>query len=218
MKNETGSHEGVPALAAEGIRPIRRFTTHQKGTSMKTLRTGLTALVGATLLLVALPGLASAATTGTTTTTFTLTGGAMSITVPSTTVNLGSASVAAGSLTAQLGTVSVNDGRGLLSGGWTSSVTASKFTTGAATAAETIAATNVDYWSGAATATSGLGILLGGQLTSVLAVVVNTAQTAFTGGSLIGNNSASWNPTLVVTIPAAAVVGTYTGTVSHTVA
>jgi hypothetical protein len=185
---------------------------------MKTLRAGLTALVSATLLLVALPGLASAATTGTTTTTFTLTGGSISISVPSTTVNLGSASVAAGSLTAQLGTVSVNDGRGLLSGGWTSSVTASKFTTGGATAAETVAATNVAYWSGAATATSGLGTLLGSQLSAGLAVVVNAAQTAFTGGSLIGNNTASWDPTLIVTIPAAAVVGTYTGTVTHTVA
>jgi hypothetical protein len=47
---------------------------------------------------------------------------------------------------------------------------------------------------------------------------VSAAQTAFTGGSLVGNNSASWNPTLIVTIPAAAVVGTYTGTVTHTVA
>jgi len=185
---------------------------------MRTLRAGLTALAAATLLLVALPGLASAATTGTTTTTFTLTGGAMSITVPSTTVNLGSVSVSASSLTGQLGSVTVTDGRGLLSGSWTSTASSSKFTTGAATAAETVAATNVSYWSGAATATSGLGTLLGSQLTSGLAVVVNAAQTAFTGGSLVGNNSASWNPTLIVTIPAAAVVGTYTGTVTHTVA
>jgi hypothetical protein len=215
MQTKNGSQESVPALTTG---EIRRLTTYQKGTSMRTLRKGLTALVSATLLLVALPGLASAATTGTTTTTFTLTGGAISITVPSTTVNLGSVSVAAGTITGQLGTVSVSDGRGLLSGGWTSSVTASKFTTGAGTAAETVAATNVDYWSGAATATSGLGTLLGSQLTSILAVVVNTAQTAFTGGSLIGNNSASWNPTLIVTIPGSSVVGTYTGTVTHTVA
>src|SRR5713226_8255830 len=91
----------------------------QKGTPMRTLRAGLTALVGATLLLVALPGIASAATTGTTTTTFTLTGGSISITVPGTTVDLGSVSVAAGTLSGQLGTVTVNDGRGLLNGSWT---------------------------------------------------------------------------------------------------
>jgi len=200
------------------VRRLGRFTTNQKGTPMKTLRAGLTALVAASVLLVVLPGIAGAATTGTTTTTFTLTGGAMSITVPGTTVNLGSVSVAASSLTSLLGTVSVSDNRGLLSGGWTSSVTSSHFTTGAGTAAETIVAGNVSYWSGAATATSGLGSLLGSQLTSVLAVVVNAVQTAFTGGSLLGNNSASWNPTLIVTIPASAVVGTYTGTVTHTVA
>ena len=215
MQTETRSQEGAPALAT---REIRRFTTDQKGTPMKTLRAGLTALVSATLMLLALPGVAGAATTGTTTTTFTLNGGGISITAPGTTVNLGSVSVAASTVTGQLGSVTVNDGRGLLSGGWTSSVSASKFTTGAGTAAETIAATNVSYWSGASTATSGTGTLLGSQLTSGAAVVVSAAQTVFTGGSLVGNNSASWNPTLIVTIPATAVVGTYTGTVTHTVA
>jgi hypothetical protein len=34
----------------------------------------------------------------------------------------------------------------------------------------------------------------------------------------VGNNSAAWNPTLVVTAPAAAVTGLYTGTVTHSVA
>src|SRR5882672_8767930 len=138
MQTESCSQEGGPALAT---REIRRFTTDQKGTPMKTLRAGLTALVSATLMLLALPGVAGAATTGTTTTTFTLNGGGISITAPGTTVNLGSVSVAASTVTGQLGSVTVNDGRGLLSGGWTSSVSASKFTTGAGTAAETIAAT-----------------------------------------------------------------------------
>src|SRR6267154_1637479 len=82
MQVETGSREGAPTPAAERIRRLRRFTTNQKGTPMRTLRAGLTALVAASLLLVALPGVAGAATTGTTTTTFTLNGGAMSITVP----------------------------------------------------------------------------------------------------------------------------------------
>jgi hypothetical protein len=189
----------------------------QKGTSMRTLRAGLTALVSATLLLVALPGVAGAATTGTTI-TFTLTGGSLSITAPGSTVNLGSVSVAAGSVTGQLGTITINDGRGLLHGGWTGTVSSSHFTTGGQTAAEPVAATNVAYWSGAATATLGLTTLEGIQLTPRAAVAINTARTAFTAGSLVGDNSASWNPTLIVTIPAAAVVGTYTGTVTHTVA
>ena len=189
----------------------------QKGTPMSTLRAGLTALVGATLLLVALPGIASAATAGATTTTFTLTGGSISITVPGTTVDLSSVSVAAGTLSGQLGTVTVNDGRGLLNGSWTSMVSSSQLTTRGQTAAQTINATGVSYWSGAATATSGVGALVGSQLTPGAAVAINAAQTAFTGGSLIGNNSASWNPTLIVTMPSAAIGGTYTGTVTHTV-
>ncbi|HEY4938982.1 MAG TPA: hypothetical protein VIJ69_08115 [Actinomycetota bacterium] len=183
---------------------------------MRAVRAGLTALVGATLLLVALPGLASAATTGTTTATFTLTGGAISITAPGTTVKLGSVSVAASTVSGQLGTITIKDNRGLLNGGWTDTVSSSHFTIGAAP--ETIAATNVAYWSGAATESLGLSTLAGIQLTSAAAVAINAAQTTFTAGSLIGNNAASWNPTLVVTIPAAAVVGTYTGTVTHTVA
>jgi hypothetical protein len=184
---------------------------------MRAVRAGLTALVGATLLLVALPGLASAATTGTST-TFTLTGGAISITVPGSTVNLGSVSVAGSPITGHLGTITINDGRGLLNGGWTGTVSSSHFTTEGQTAHEPVAATNVAYWSGAATATLGLSTLAGIQLTSGAAVAINAAQTAFTAGSLIGNNSASWNPTLIVTIPGSSVVGTYTGTVTHTVA
>jgi len=183
---------------------------------MRTLRAGLTALVGATLLLVALPAAAGAATASTTT-TFTLTGGALSITAPSTTVNLASVSVSASAITAQLGTITVHDGRGLLNGSWTSTVSSSRFTTEGQTSTETINATSVAYWSGAPIATSGVGTLQGGELTPGAAVVIDAAQTAFTGGSLIGNNSASWNPTLI-TIPAAEVVGTYTGTVTHTVA
>src|SRR5258708_7451144 len=112
MQAETGSQEGAPALAARGIRRLPRLTTDQKGTPMKTLRAGLTALVGATLMLVALPSIAGAATTGTTTTTFTLTGGSLSITVPGTTVNLGSVSVAASSVTGPLVTLTVTAGHG----------------------------------------------------------------------------------------------------------
>jgi hypothetical protein len=189
----------------------------RKAAPVRTLRAGLTSLVGVTLLLAVLPGVASAAPTGTTTTTFTLTGGSISISVPRTTVNFGAVSVSAGSITAQLGTITVHDGRGLLNGSWTSTVSSSRFVAGGQSPAEPIDVTSVSYWSGAPTATSGVGALLGGEPTPGAAVAISAAQTAFTGGSLIGNNSASWNPTLITT-PSAAVVGTYTGTVTHTVA
>src|SRR5437588_7328534 len=92
----------------------REQNFERKAPTMRTLRAGLTALAAATLLLVALPGLASAATTGTTTTTFTLTGGSISITAPSTTVNLGPVSASASSLTGHPGSGTLPDSRALL--------------------------------------------------------------------------------------------------------
>jgi hypothetical protein len=44
------------------------------------------------------------------------------------------------------------------------------------------------------------------------------SRTAFSAGSVVGNNSVSWNPTVTINIPSAAVAGTYSGTVTHSVA
>ncbi|MFJ9847707.1 hypothetical protein ACIRYZ_46300 [Kitasatospora sp. NPDC101155] len=57
-----------------------------------------------------------------------------------------------------------------------------------------------------------------GQATAAQAQSLNVSRTAYslTGGT--GNNSATWNPTLVVAIPASAVNGTHTGTVTHSIA
>ncbi|HEX2699177.1 MAG TPA: hypothetical protein VHM89_03105 [Acidimicrobiales bacterium] len=161
---------------------------------------------------------ARAAVTGDTTTTFTLSGGLLSITVPASkalgSVATGSASTAA----AQLGTVAVGDARGTLLGTWTASVSSTAFTTGAATANETIANSNADYWSGAATATTGTGVFLPGQATALAKVTLGSSRTAFSASALVGNNTASWNPTVNVNIPSAAVAGDYTGTITHSVA
>jgi len=151
-----------------------------------------------------------------TTTTFNVSGGALGITVPST------ASLGAGapgtSISAQLGAVQVTDGRALLTAGWTASVSSTSFTTGGATTAETVPSTAVSYWSGTATASTGVGVFTPGQATAALAQTLNVSRTAFTLTAGTGNNTATWNPTLVVALPAAAVVGTYTGTVAHSVA
>jgi len=76
----------------------------------------------------------------------------------------------------------------------------------------------VTYWSGTATTVSGTGTFTPGQLTAASAVNLSVARTAFslTGGG--GTNSASWNPTLSVLVPASAVAGTYTATITHSVA
>jgi hypothetical protein len=36
-------------------------------------------------------------------------------------------------------------------------------------------------------------------------------------GVAVGNNSVTWNPTVLITLPAQAVAGKYTGTITHSV-
>ncbi|MEU9047606.1 MULTISPECIES: hypothetical protein [unclassified Kitasatospora] len=56
-----------------------------------------------------------------------------------------------------------------------------------------------------------------GESSASAAQSLSSSRTAFAStGS--GNNSTSWAPTLVVNVPAAAVRGTYTATVTHSVA
>jgi hypothetical protein len=165
-----------------------------------------------TLLAVALPARAAD-----TTTTFSLAGGALSISAPASR-DLGSGPTGGGNLSAQLGTVTVTDSRGALVGTWTASVSSTDFTTGGATANETIAKGQVTYWSGAATATSGTAVFAPGQALAANAQALSVSRTAFSATAIIGNNSASWDPTVTVNVPAAAVAGDYTGTITHSVA
>jgi alpha-tubulin suppressor-like RCC1 family protein len=118
---------------------------------------------------------------------------------------------------AALGTVTVTDNRALGSASWTATVTGTAFITGSGTAQQTIPLTQVTYWSGPATATSGSGTFIPGQPAAANAVNLTVPRVAFslTGGS--GVNSASWNPTLPVQVPAAAIAGTYTATITESV-
>lgn len=162
---------------------------------------------------------APAAHAADTSTTFTLSAaGGLSISVPASKELSAGTATNAGTLSAQLGAVSVTDQRGSLLASWTATVSSSDFTTGTATAEETIAKANVSYWSGASTASTGVGVFTPGQATGLLAQALSASRTAFSGTALVGNNSASWNPTVVVTIPTSAVVGAYSGTITHSAA
>lgn len=153
-----------------------------------------------------------------TTTTFTLSAaGGLSISAPAS-KNLGSAATNAGTLSAQLGTVTITDDRGALLGTWTATVSSTDFTTGLATANETIAKASVSYWSGAATASTGTLTATPGQLLAANAVTLAASRTAFSASGIVGNNSVSFNPTVIVNIPASSVTGTYSGTITHSVA
>ncbi|MEU8272278.1 hypothetical protein AB0B89_34645 [Sphaerisporangium sp. NPDC049002] len=147
-----------------------------------------------------------------TTVTFAITTAGLTITAPGA-VNIGSVASGGATISGQIGPVTVTDLRATLNGSWTATVTGTDFTTGGATGPETIPVINVSYSPGPATATTGTGTFTPGA-----GGIINVLEIAFTGTALTGNNSATWNPTLTVTIPAAAVGGTYTGTVTHSVA
>jgi hypothetical protein len=152
-----------------------------------------------------------------TTTTFDIPSGPLSITAPAATL-LG-ATAPSGTVTTPLGDVTVTDARALLAPTWTATVSSTDFTTGSATPAETIANTDVTYWSGPATAISGSGVtFIPGQPTSADQVPLSSAPTVCWLTSGIGINSASWNPTITVQIPASGIAGLYTGTVTHSAA
>ena len=158
---------------------------------------------------------AHAASSGSTIATFTISGGALSITVPASTVNLGS--VAAGSLaaTGSLGDTSVSDQRGNLVATWTLTASSTNFTTGTAATNETVTNSNVSYLAGPST--SVLPALAGAFTPVGTAVSLGSAQTAgaFAGS---GVNTVHWNPTMAFVLSANQTAGTYTGTITQSVA
>jgi hypothetical protein len=143
---------------------------------------------------------------------------ALSITVPAS-VGLGSGAPGT-SISAQLGSVTVIDARAQLTTAWTASVTSAAlgFTTGGGTTAETVPNTDVSYWSGAATASVGNGTLTPGQATVTGAVVLSAPRTAFSLAAGTGNNSVTWDPTVIVAVPITNAAGLYSGTITHSVA
>jgi hypothetical protein len=161
-----------------------------------------------------LPGFgpAGASTTGSTTATFSIVSGALSISVPAS-ANLGSVSSGATVLSALLGNVQVVDARASTSGSWTATVSSTSFTTGGGTTAETIPDGDVTYDPGNAIASTGTGTFTPGA-----GGALGAAITAFSAASEVGSTSVTWDPQVTVTIPAAAVSGTYTGTITHSVA
>lgn len=142
----------------------------------------------------------------------------LEITVPDTRALL--SGVPGGQITRTLTTVTVHDRRtGGQAGSWVATVSATSFTTGGGSPAETIPGAAVSYWSGPATATMGPGAFTPGQADAAAAQTLDVTRTAFSHAqSSPGENSASWNPTVIVSVPSGAVAGAYTGTVTHSVA
>jgi hypothetical protein len=182
-------------------------------------RTRTLAILSSTVLLVTLTSVAPAraVVNDATTATVTVNAGSLSITVPGSKA-LGSVATGSATVSAQLGTIAVTDQRGRYLGAWAVTVSSGNYTTGGATAPETISKASADYWSGAATSTTGIATFTPGQASAGAKQALSTPRTAFSASSIIGNNSAAWNPTVIINIPSAAVAGGYSGTITHSVA
>lgn len=145
-----------------------------------------------------------------TTVTFTVTTGALAMTAP-VSVNLGSGAPGA-TISGSLGTVTVTDNRALLSAAWTATASSTDFTTGGGTGNETIPAGDVTYTPGAITTTGNI------TATGTTVTLSSASQTTVSGTAGVGNNTASWDPTLAVAVPAAAVAGLYSGILTQSAA
>jgi len=158
-----------------------------------------------------------AADAATTTATFSITAGGLSISAPASTVALSGATAATGasSVAGTLGSVTVADTRGNLVATWVTTFSSTTFTTGTATTNETVPLASISYASGTATASSGTGTFVP-NVGTAMSAAAGSRVVSWTVG--VGNNSATWNPTLTFTLLPAQVAGTYTGTITHSVA
>lgn len=122
-----------------------------------------------------------------------------------------------GAAAAGLGPVTVDDDRPVPGPTWSATVSATPLTTGAGTTAETIPAGAIAYASGPATATTGDGTFTAGQPSGAGVPLDGTVE-AFRLEGATGRTTATWTPTIAVAVPASAVAGAYTGTITHSVA
>jgi len=136
--------------------------------------------------------------------------GPLTITVPAT-AGLGS-TAPGGTLSAGLGTVQVTDDRGF-GADWTATVSGTSFATGAGTPAETIPAEDAQYLIAALTQAIGQA-----TFTPVPAIQLSASpQAVVSATNVAGNTTVSWDPAIQVSVPATAVSGDYTATITHSV-
>jgi hypothetical protein len=152
-----------------------------------------------------------------TTVTFTVTTGMLSMTVPDS-ANLSTGTGAPGTtISGALGNVTVTDDRALLTAAWT--VTAAETNWhrvgGTSTPAEIIPASRATYDPGDITTT---GTITAAPDSTPPIALGNGAVAVVQGTAGIGNNTATWDPTIAVAIPAGTVGGDYTGTLTQSVA
>lgn len=157
-------------------------------------------------------GFGAPASAGPTTATLTITAGALAITVPTSPVSLGTRAntVGGGTVSGVLGVVQVSDGRSAAAGsGWVASVISTAFTPPSGPA---IAASAVGYTAGTITKV-GTAVYTANDPPNLTGV-----SPAVTATGITGDNSATWSPTISVLVPGGMAAGTYTATITHSVA
>lgn len=150
--------------------------------------------------------------------TFTLSGGSLSVTQPGGPAALTGgalAGLAGTALTGSLGSTTVTDQRGGVTG-WTSTIAQ---TTAFSNGTTTIPVGNTKAWVASPITPTGVAVVTAGtyltQLTGL--ALTSNAQSFVTASAVVGNNSATFNPSIAVTIPSDATVGDYTGVITQTV-
>ncbi len=163
---------------------------------------------GASVLTFAVPTFA--ATASDTPVTVEVSGGGLSISAPTGSVDLGSvpASTNAQVTSNSIGTVRVTDTRAGTAG-WVATAGATDFTGPQSISVSTPG--SVTYTPGQATVTGTANVAPTDENHLYPTSPVQTA----TGVS--GSNTAAWSPVIAVTIPASALVGTYSTTITHSV-
>lgn len=150
--------------------------------------------------------------------TFSLSGGSLSVAQPSGTAALTGgalAGLAGTALTGSLGSTTVTDQRGGITG-WTSTIAqTTAFTNGETT----IPAASTKAWVASAIVPTGVAVVTSGTyLTQATGLALtSTAQSFVTATAVVGNNSATFNPSIAVTIPGNATAGDYAGVITQTV-
>ena len=147
-----------------------------------------------------------------TTVTFSVNVGGLTMTAP-TSADLGSGNPGS-TITHDLGgNVVVTDVRATLGGTWVASASSTDWTTGTGTTAETIPAGDATYNPGTITVTGTSTAATGGHT-----VTLSGTPQAVVNATVTGNNTATWDPTIAVAVPAAAVGGAYSATLTQSVA
>ena len=130
----------------------------------------------------------------------------LTISVPAR-ADLGTAPAGATTINGNLGDVTVTASG---TGSWTATVLATDFSDGVST----IPAASIFYSTPVATTTGNVSL---GTPESV-ALSSSVSQTAQTALAVAGDTTATWDPTLTVTLPSSLTKGTYTAIITHSVA